>query len=235
MRQYVACAVAAACVSGAAAADVVFSDTEFATAGAQGWAVESVLTGGASSVTVSQASNGNPGLARRVEQTVAASSGSSITTLHRYGTTAATIYTPSTQGAIASLNFTIDHRSGFGATPAVARQFVHVAFKQGTVLYIGPGIDTGGGALGFSTFSLSNLTAADFAAVGGAGSPNFSASGGNIRFGFITRSTYDPQLFATSRVDYDNWSVRVVQVPSPAGGALAMMGLIAAGRKRRRG
>lgn len=234
MRQYVACAVAAVCVSGAAAADVVFSDTEFATSGAQGWAVESVLTGGTSSVTATQVSNGNPGLARQVTQTIAASTGTSITTLHRFGTTTATIYTPSTQGGIGSLSFNIDHRSAFGATGNVAHQIVHVAFKQGTVVYMGPGVDTGGGAFGFTAFSLSNLTAADFTAVGGAGTPDFSAGGASIRFGFITKTTYDPQLLTSSRTDYDNWSVRIVQVPSPAGGMLAVFGLIASGRRQRR-
>lgn len=216
----------AAALASTAAADVVFSDTEFQTTN---WGIDQL--GDIGSMTASQVTGGNPGFCRRIDQTPAALAGSSFYVMHRYGTTMATRYDPVTQGAIASLSFTIDYREA----PAAAgntQQTVFVAAKQGQVVFIGPGINTHGAVGNFQTYSISNLTGASFSAVGTTGSLNLSSTGEPIRFGFATAVTNTSGVWP-ARVEYDNWSVHIVQVPAPGTAALlGACGLVSFRRRR---
>ncbi len=220
-------AVTAMTLTDHARGDVTLTDTEFPDAG---WAVESIATGaGGSSVGV-QSPTGNPGNARRITSSVNAGP-SSISAMHRFGTTSATIYSPTTSGAVASLNFSVDYRlaGGFGDG-----QGLGFALKQGTVVYFAAYAVTGSDGA-WHTRSASGLLASDFVRMDGlAGVPNFSASGANIRFGLAISNSSTGSGYSIV-VDYDNFAVTVRQVPGPgaAGAGLAAAGMAAARRRRR--
>lgn len=223
-----ACIVPAA-LAPVAAADIVLSDTEFATAN---WGVESVNIGGGGTTTVSQVLNtGNPGALRRVDMTPGPATGDAIYTLHRYGTTMATRYDPTTQGAIQSLDFSIDFREA-PAADASTEQKVFFGAKQGTIVFAGPGIQEFLNS-SFLPVSFSGLTASDFSAVGASGSFDLSAAGAPIRFGFITYVANSTGAFA-SRSDYDNFSVTIHQAPAPSSMLIAGLAGTLALRRRRK-
>lgn len=211
-----------------AAADIIFSDTEFPTTG---WGVESVLIGGGGAPIVSQVlAGGNPGAFRRVDMTPGPTTGDAIYTLHRYGVTTATRYDPATLGAILSLDFYIDFRDVIAAG-AATDQKVFFAAKQGVVVFAGPGIQQSQSA-NFSPLSASNLTSADFAAVGGPGTLDLSAAGAPIRFGFITYVVNTTGAFS-SRSEYDNFYVTIHQAPAPGSLALTVLACVLGARRRR--
>jgi hypothetical protein len=79
------------------------------------------------------------------------------------------------------------------------------------------------------------LTAADFTAVSGSGSINFSAAGAPIRFGFITSNSNGSgggSYF--NEVAYDNFNVRIVQVPAPCWTGIACSAMMTAASRKRR-
>lgn len=216
-----------------ARADVSFGDTEFPDGG---WAVESITTGFGGSSSGVQSPTGNPGNARRITNSVNAGP-SSISAMHRFGTTSATIYSPTTSGAVASLDFSVDYRlvSGFGDG-----QGLGFALKQGTVVYFAAYAVTGSDGA-WHARSATGLLASDFVRMDGlAGTPNFSAAGANIRFGLAVSNSSTGAGYAIV-VDYDNFAVTVRQVPGPASGALGLAAACglggvggAGGRRRRR-
>src|ERR1043165_6897288 len=210
---------AAAALAQSASADIVFSDTEFATGN---WGTDLVNIGGAGSMVASQVSGGNPGFCRRVDQTPGPNSGDAIYALHRFGTTMATRYDPATQGAIVSLSFLIDYVEEVGAG-ATTHQILYVAAKQGQTVFIGPGIDTHGALVNFQTLTANALTATNFTAVGGSGTLDLSSAGQPIRFGFATAVTNSTGAFP-SRCEYDNWSVHIVQAPAPGAAVVLEIG-----------
>jgi len=221
--------LAVAALTPVATADILFSDTEFPTAG---WGVESVLIGGGGSATNSQVlSGGNPGAFRRVDMTPGPTVGDAIYTLHRYGVTTATRYDPSTQGAILSLDFSIDVRDVVAAG-AATNQKVFFGAKQGTVVFAGPGVQQSQTAH-FVPLSFTNITAASFTAVGTTGSIDLSAAGAPIRFGFITYVANTSGSFL-GRSEYDNFSVTIHQAPAPGSLALAGVAGVLVSRRRRR-
>ncbi len=220
-----------ACVS-AASADVVLSDTDFTNSN---WALETVVsgpTGNTGSASGAQSvATGNPGNARRVTLTTGGSFGDTVSALSRYGTTQATRYDPATQGAFSSVSWTIDARFVTG-TFTGAGQGLLLGLKQGTIIY-GADYHTTGSSGSWGTFSAAGLTAASFTRLdGGVGTPDFSAAGLPIRFGFISGNSNGGGQYSTT-VDYDNFSVTVVQVPTPGAVGLAGVGVLAACRRRR--
>lgn len=208
-----------------ALADVVFADTEFSDSV---WVLETVqLNAGGSASAAQSLGTGNPGNARRV--TLSPNSGGTIWGFSRYGNTGATRYVPSTDGAIASIAFTFDARlvDGFGQGQAVA-----ISLKQGQITF-GASFDITGSGGAWQTFASASLNAADFSRLDGqSGTPNFSASGAPIRFGIASGNSSTSGTYTTI-ADYDNFSVTVRQVPTPASGALLVIGGLVAIRRRR--
>ncbi|MDX2132357.1 MAG: hypothetical protein SFY69_09920 [Planctomycetota bacterium] len=208
-----------------ACGSVTFSDGTFAPST---WGQELVTVGPGGTSAASQVSTGNPGFARRVQNTV--EGGGTVYAFSRFGTDQATRYNASTQGAILTVDFSIDHRfvEGVGGDG----QAVRLGAKQGQTVYAAGYEVTGSSGL-WGTTTFTGLTAADFSAPGGGGTIDFSATGAPIRFGFIAvNSSTGPTYLNT--VDYDNFFVRVNSVPGPGVGVCGLAGLVAAGVRRRR-
>lgn len=210
-------------------ASVVYSDSTFANAD-WGFEVVNVGTGGSASATQS-AATGNPGAARRVSISTGAAVGDATYAIHRYGTSLATRYVASTQGAIVSVNFAIDARFVTG-TFLGAGQGVYAQAKQGTNIYVA-GIGVTGSAGNWVTLSASGLLVSNFIQIAGTTAPlDFSATGAPIRFGFASANGNGGSAFSTT-VDYDNFTLEVVNVPAPSAAALAMLGATTMLRRRR--
>ncbi|MBU6413774.1 MAG: hypothetical protein KGS45_09885 [Planctomycetes bacterium] len=218
-------------IASLAQADVVYSDGTFTPSN---WGLETFTANGAGgSVTAAQlSSGGNPGQARSVTNTTGTGPDQTIFGLHRYGTTNATRYEPLNQGAIASVDFSIDFafRSGVGGQG----HGLALGAKQGTVIYAAAATVTGS-STAWNTYSVTGLSAADFTAVSGTGAINFSASGAPIRFGFITsNSNGSSGTSYFNEIAYDNFLVRVNQVPAPTWTSVVCGTLITTACRRRR-
>ncbi len=228
LRPLFAVSACVACGS-IARADVTLQDGTFTNSN---WVLEVVQIGSQTGIaTAGQSPTGNPGTARNVSHTLGNLPGDQITTLSRYGTTQATRYDPVTQGAIASVDWTIDARFVGGST-AGGGQAIMLGLKQGVIIYYAD-YDLTGFSGAWNTFSATGLTSTSFSRIdGAAGTPDFSSSGAPIRFGFITSNGTSFGTYSTS-VDYDNFSVNIVQVPASGAIALAGVGLLGAARRRR--
>lgn len=219
-----ACALSA--LPGFASAAITFQDGTFAPGT---WALELFQQGtGGTATATQQLSGGNPGEAFRVQTTVLGASGgpSTIWAFHRLGTTQATRYDPAVSGAISLLDYSIDFRmiTGFGQGHGLS-----FALKQGQNVYVAaPG--TTGTPSAWTTRTAEGLTGSDFVRINGApGSPDFSALGAPIRFGFVTSNSTSGSGYSIT-VDYDNFSVSVVPTP----GTLGALGLATVALIRRR-
>lgn len=210
----------------AAHANVILQDGTFANTN---WsAIENFGQGSATSAQL--ASGGNPGTARRITNTVNNASPITMTAFHAYGNTTATRYAPQTQGAITSLNVSIDARYVSGPSDGQGFAF---AFKQGQVIYTSAPI--------FITSTTAwqhialTLNAASFTRIDGlAGGPDFSASAAPIRFGIATSNSLDFGVTGFSSVaDYDNFFVEVVNVPAPSTALVLCGAAVFVGRRRR--
>lgn len=209
----------------AANAVVVYSDGTFSTSV---WGFEFVGSGTATPAQI--ASGGNPGTYRRITQTVTANSGW-FYAFSRYGTNTATRYDPVTQGAINSVDFSIQAQTISvinGQVPGLA-----MGIKQGSLVYVQSAFQNIGGPA-WNTFSSAALTPADFFCANGAGTLDFSASGAAIRFGFVTiNASFSVGVETGGVTEYDNFNATVNQVPAPAGIALLGIGGLLAARRRR--
>lgn len=222
-------AVVTLCLAATAHADVVLSDGTFTPTN---WGLETFTANGTGGTVVASqlSSGGNPGQARRVTNTTGSGPNNTIYGLHRYGTTNATRYEPVNQGAIASVDFSIDFvfLSGVGGQG----QGLSLGAKQGTVVFAA-GSTVTGSSTAWTSYSVTGLTAADFTAVSGSGSINFSATGAPIRFGFITSNSNGGTTSYFNEIAYDNFHVRIVQVPGPSWIALSCGTLMVSVRRRR--
>ena len=151
--------------------------------------------------------------------------------IHRFGTTNATRYVASAQGAIQSINISVDARFVTG-TFFGAGQGVYAQAKQGTNIYIaGLGVTTSSGS--WVTLSASGLLASNFIQISGTTTPlDFSAASVPIRFGFASANGNGGSPYSTT-VDYDNFMLEVVSVPAPGAVALTMLGATGFMRRRR--
>ncbi len=175
---------------------VIIADSEFASAD---WTpIVTKTTGGASQSVSQSGSGGNPGAYRAMIHSLPPNS--NIVVVHEF---LGTSYDPSAQGAIATLDYTEDHKefnppftgAAIGAKPAL---------RQGGVWYIGPDLTFNG--LSWQSVNLTGLTQMDFSGAGGS-HPDFSVSGGAISFGFVrsnTNSSNTTSFNTTSGID--NWS-----------------------------
>ncbi len=163
-------------------------------------------------------------------------SNSYISVAHLY---AAATYSPASQGAVQSMSYQEFYRVTNPPFPGAAIG-IAPAIRQSGTLYFGPAVAPADTV--WTSHSLANLTAADFATLNGSGHPDFSAVGGLIEFGYArsnaSGATYDVQH------DIDNWSYQITPVPEPAGlllaGCAATVGISRVARRtkhcsRRRG
>jgi opacity protein-like surface antigen len=210
-------------LAGIASADVTLSDTEFVPSN---WGLETAILGAGGTSSGLQVSGGNPGFAR--EMTNTANSGGTIYGFSRFGTTTATRYEPAVQGAILSVDYSIDARwlSGAGGDG----HSIMFGAKQGTFVYFAD-VDITGSSGAWTTHGALGLTAAAFQPLTTGAPINFSASGAPLRFGFIVGNTA-PGGGYTNVVMYDNFNVTIHNVPAP--GVLGLAGLCGVLTFRRR-
>ncbi len=157
---------------------VTINDTEFAAAD---WAATVTSSSGGATQSVSQpATGGNPGAYRHMTHVLPGNS--NIVVVHQY---LGASYNPSLQGAIDSVDYTEDHIQ-FNPPFAGAAIGASPALKQAGVWYFGP--DLTFTTLNWQTANLTGLTQLDFTGPGGS-HPDFTASGGEITFGFHRSNT----------------------------------------------
>jgi hypothetical protein len=209
-------------VAAPADASVIFSDAVFAESD---WAaLELIDTSTSDSFVITagqRLSGGNPDEYWRVVHTLneAGPPGVKIRSGHVFQPGS---YDPSTQGAVAGVQFDFEGFSLVGNT-AGAVGYGALIEQDGMFFLSGFGQTLDGA--GFETFGGSVLSATDFAkVVGGTGvdttmNPDFSAAGGVMKFGFFASNG----TFGTPSVNeggVDNWSVEITEVPAPPALAL---------------
>lgn len=182
-----------------ARADVTFVDGTFSAAD---WTIPTFLaTNGATQTTTQSGIGGNPSAYRKTQHTMPGNS--SITVLHIYQ---AGPYNPATDGPIYAIDYDEDR---IQESPPFPGAFItaYPLIEQGGEYYYGPDITF------VSTTWLSlvrpGLFASDFTSATNT-HPDFSASGGVIRFGYA-RSNINPGASPVLfRSGIDNWSVHVI-------------------------
>ncbi len=219
-------ALVAAAVAAPAMASVTYADGTFTPSN---WGFETVVAGPGGSSSGTQVAGGNPDTAREIANSI--NSGGLVWGVSRFGTTNATRYEPVNQGAILSVDFAIDFRfvTGIGGQG----QSVAVIAKQGMLVY-GAGHAITGSTGQWGSHSITGLTAADFTLLNGASGPaiDFSGTAIPIRFGFGAGNSSTGGAYSNT-VMYDNFEVVVHNVPAPAAGVLAGLGVFGLARRRR--
>jgi hypothetical protein len=194
-------------------------------------------TGGTASFTTSQqVAGGNPGSFRQTTHSIP-DAGQSIVLAHLFTEVA---FDPGISASIAAIDFALDLRfiGGSVGTSQVGHQLL---LAQGGSLYRAPStasavaLGPGNGLPGsWSSHSFAGLVAGDFVRASGSGpaTPDFSASGDPIQFGYLTQNTsIDTAIATTSGVD--NWRVEI-HVPEPSAAALLAAPLVALAARTRR-
>jgi len=119
------------------------------------------------------------------------------------------VYDPSVQGAIQSIDWSIDYNN------IQSGQHVSLFLEQAGVRYVAgsSGLTTTGAGIGvWAAHSTTALIESDF------GTPDFSVSGAPITFGFRTASSYDPAAGdINNTVGYDNLTITIVSIPTVPG------------------
>jgi len=206
-----------------ASATSVFSDQTFA-----GWTATTVTFGsGGSSSASQQTSGGNPGDYFGVSNSLSGGGGGSSDAYYTRGTDT---YTPSIQGAITGINYSVDLKLFSGSVGDA-----ELILKQNGNVYFGivPEVYTTSG--GWSTFSTTGLIATNFARLvlpatdNGVGealldlsqNPDFSSSGTLIEFGFGTTFNTKGDPFSGGW-GVDNWNVTINPSSTPLPAALPL-------------
>lgn len=221
-------------VSSSAFADVIFTDNTFSLGG---YTTTTKFTAAGTTLSGSQCpSCGKPGDALQIESTFGSSGGNTAQGFINNSFS----YDPSTQGAIFSINASVDKNLTLSLTSGGPfTNTFRPTIEQGGNFYVaainGPGFP--GGSTGFQTLSQSGLTAADFVQFDfstdtfGSGNPNFS--GGPMLFGLTQISglgALTPGTGASITASYDNLSLDIVNTPEPSGLGMAagLVGMLAA-------
>jgi hypothetical protein len=160
--------------------------------------------------------NGNPGDFRLLTTFVA----ENVPTIVNLGTPLT--YNPSTQGAINSLNYSVDLETTNGAGGTYT-----LLLEQGGVNYV-DSANRAATANTWATFSESGRTASDFSRLDGmSGTPDFSVAGSVITFGYF--ASFGGGGFFTSTMGVDNFGLTVnssaVSTPEPGSFSLLFVGV----------
>lgn len=145
-------------------------------------------------------------------------------------------YDPATQGAISTLDYTYDLRrfsSDIGLAPLVGQR--PSLFQGGTLFIMTTSFSFS--HTGWAPFAALGLTQLDFIDLTASSSPDFSAAGALIQFGYFTNNgdpiggIVTPPSLVTTDSGIDNWIVTVNQVPVQISepGTLALFGIGLAG------
>lgn len=145
-------------------------------------------------------------------------------------------YNPSTQGAITSIDFSLDRYTTFTAgTVVLSNATAGVLLEQGGNFYLDSLVGPAFSAATWQTVATTGLTASSFclysfatnAAPDCTQNPDFSASGGVIDFGFRAGLGHSNAL-GTGTLDsnYDNLSV-TINAPEPSSGWMLITSLAA--------
>ena len=193
------------------------SDTEFNNAD---WALN-ITSNVGGTVTAGQVnSGGNPGNYRNVTNTGITDPATIF--LAAVHLNPSFVYDPATQGAIDSIDWSIDFQN------LSSGQAVQLALEQGGVVAVADTFVTTSAPAGWNTHPHTGLTAADFPTL------DFSATGAPITLGFRTANSGQIGIF---QVGYDNFEVTITSVvPEPATAVLltsGLIGLLGVGRRRK--
>lgn len=180
------------------------------------WTLTVEITGNGGTSTGSQKpSGGNPGEYRKVHNIVFGGGYNYVIGYHFFNKSE---YSPSLQGEITSIDFSIDHKMfiGFGEG-----QRVGPAIFQGGQFFVGEE-STLANQYSWETLSVAGIKAENFSPYFGPATihPDFSASGGQILFGFYTVNS-DSGYSIT--IGVDNWSVNLRANPAPLPSSIVLL------------
>lgn len=208
----------------AVSANVVYNDGTFDNAN---WSIDHVYSGGVAGTPsgTHMLTGGNPGDFRQVGQN---SFTRELVTWHMRSGAA---YTPAIDGALDSIDFSIDLRAIQNL--AGTNVGVSLGIEQGGIYYYQPLTYFISNSIGNWVSRSGTFHAADFGQYPLIAShPDFSSSGAAMRLG-IAFSNDNASNLATRVVDVDNWSVTLRPVPSPGFTALIALGGLVTTRRRR--
>ncbi len=173
-----------------------------------------VNRGGGAVMTGSQnGSGGNPGAYRNVTDQLNAPPSGDYTAIVGLHLMNGAVYTPSAQGAITSIDCSLDfemYAPGFSG----AQMGFGPALRQGGVAY---SAYAASGNASWLTFAMPGLVQSSFVAADGVSNPDFSLAGGPIELGFETSNSTCVSCSGYSNgAGFDNWSM-VVHTPGLAG------------------
>lgn len=199
----------------AGAATITLSDQVFDDAD---WTIATLELGGGGIVNASQAlTGGNLGEYRNVVNEVVNGPG----TIRGFHLNTTAVYDPSTQGAIASLDYYEDSImfDGFGQGQASA-----AALFQDGIYYYSTRRVLANQLNSWTSQSILSLTALEFTD-GNLATPDFSSSGGLITFGFARSNSIPGAGGYIIDAGIDNWAVSINTVnPVPVPAALWLFG-----------
>jgi len=217
-----------------AAANITLSDGEFFEAN---WINQAIVNGSGSGFAVARFTNGgNPDAYQDTSNNVAP--GERIITNHVYQPAN---YDPAANGPISQINFSVDVLDG--STNAT---ILKVFLSQNGLAYYSTGFHTISSS-GWTPYSLTALTAADFDSNSDAGlgsppsgqQPDFSAGGNLISVGYTLIDSFAgaPGQILIAGNGIDNFSAAFTAVPEPSSvllAALGFVGLVSRGGRRRK-
>ena len=242
MKIYTSALCCALAAVPAACATVNFSDGNFTS----GWSDPHLVVVDSSNfsiVTSNPVTGGNPNFYRQEDHS-GTRNGSAIDLagFNMLALNSAATYDPSSQGAILSIDYAYDviHLGGnvaVAVAPGLSQGGKTYRFFNGGQAAIAS-VWSAIAANGLTSFSFHEVTNSGVYAttIDANSHPDFSASGGQITFGYIVANGWGGTINATTGID--NWSVTLnTETPEPATWSAMLIGLgaITAARVRRRG
>ncbi len=225
---------------------IVFSDGNFNTGWSSTTITDQNTTGTTTYVTTNPSTGGAPNFFRQETHTAVRDSGApSLAALHFGNFNSAANYNPSAAGAITSLSFSYDLLHIADTIPGLQQIIVGYGLlaEQNGRYYRAYFGDFGPVGSSWTSFSHLGLTNSSFHEIFNSGAyphfnsssnPDFSATGSNIRFGYVVANGFSGSVNGNTGID--NWNVTITNnaVPEPATFAFAGAGLLGIACLRRR-